>query len=117
MKSSVAIKDKVREEKLNKLEKELKEEFEKQINGLKDHIQKLLEDNAKKDKTNVNNEIDEKNWKVRFGTKTIVEYWWKMLICISQGSLATVYSRGGQIVQTKQSFDTCFLQMLYTKNY
>ena len=37
---------------------ELKKEFERQIDELKIHIQNLLKDNPKVDKTNVNNEID-----------------------------------------------------------
>ncbi|CAB4447058.1 unnamed protein product [Rhizophagus irregularis] len=60
LRSLVVINDKVREEKLNKTTNELKEEFERQINDLKKHIQELLKDNTKKDKTNANDEVVEK---------------------------------------------------------
>jgi hypothetical protein len=49
----VAIKDKYREEKLNETKNEL-------INELKKHIQEVLENNAKKDKANANDEVVEK---------------------------------------------------------
>ncbi|PKC06046.1 hypothetical protein RhiirA5_483980 [Rhizophagus irregularis] len=53
LRSLVAIKDKYREEKLNETKNEL-------INELKKHIQEVLENNAKKDKANANDEVVEK---------------------------------------------------------
>ncbi|PKY30391.1 hypothetical protein RhiirB3_486260 [Rhizophagus irregularis] len=52
LRSLVAIKDKYREEKLNETKNEL-------INELKKHIQEALENNAKKDKANANDEVVE----------------------------------------------------------
>jgi hypothetical protein len=58
LRSLVTINDKIREEKLNETKNELKKEFEQQINELKIYIQELLKDNAKKDMTNANNEVE-----------------------------------------------------------